>query len=682
MFSNITTAIRCDNDGVSYRLTADQVAEFDRVDEATANDDDFWEWFRSFVQAHDIKPVSKRGVVKASDWFDDTSWQPKNYSDYWGASKWFGSAGTDIERKLAVALQAVRTTVKVIDSGAKRMTVRLAAEGDSLASYTNFDERVIQVSPAALLDPTVDQIRGIDITTGWALHEASHSAYTEPIIRAITHPTELKPVAVSSMLLNVLEDVRIERLTSDRFPGFARYFDIGADYMWHRQLPHIPTAWGPSLNDKINAIILSVKWHDQFLPLAAADRELEVECDWWYDWSLRYIAGEPARALIEEGLARLASDSNTQSELNKQSEDEDDLRKYSATLSDMIRDAINKLRAGQPGIESCPSPSTSVSTGGRAPVNDSTGAPVSLTSDQAESVERLVDAEYSDCDMSGFRFPVGDAAPTSIATMRPVEDDTSRRLAESAKPDHGLLARMRAAFFFRPSAMEWSTRNLRSGTVDDDELWRAGSGDTKFFEQRVIESAPDTNVTLLVDASGSMSGRKMRAAMQAAYTMCDVLRHTRGVRVRVRAHTASVRDAGWNGAIIYRIWDSGDPISRIGTLDTVDHGNNFDGYAIGWCVDELMSESHPNEQNVLFVLSDGLPNGDGANGQHYGDEPAMDHVRSVVEYARRQGVDIIQIAIDSSVRSTEQARMFRNWLPFTDISALPMQITNLLKKIM
>ena len=228
----------------------------------------------------------------------------------------------------------------------------------------------------------------------------------------------------------------------------------------------------------------------------------------------------------------------------------------------------------------------------------------------------------------------------------------------------------------------WSTRNLRQGTVDDDELWRAGSGDTKFFEQRVIESAPDTNVTLLIDVSGSMNGSKTRSAMAAAQTMCAVLRDTRGVRVRVRAHTADVRDCGYTGAIVHKIWDHGDPMSRLGIISTCERGNNFDGYAIGWCVDELMSTSHPNEQNVIFVLADGAPNGNGVGRVNYGGDLAFDHVRSVVEYAQRNGVEVIQIAIDPYLNPADQARMFRRWIPFTSLSDLPMQITRLLKQML
>ena len=101
-----TGGLRADDLGNTYWLTADQLSEFDRIDEQTDNDEDFWTWFRSFIAINGLRPKGQRGIVKATDWFagESTLWnKPKNYSDIWQASKWFGAAGNDVERRLEEA---------------------------------------------------------------------------------------------------------------------------------------------------------------------------------------------------------------------------------------------------------------------------------------------------------------------------------------------------------------------------------------------------------------------------------------------------------------------------------------------------------------------------------------------------------------------------------------------------
>lgn len=296
-------------------------------------------------------------------------------------------------------------------------------------------------------------------------------------------------------------------------------------------------------------------------------------------------------------------------------------------------------------------------------------------------VDQLANGHYQEHDQREWKFPNGNGAPRSMMTFKPQEDQFSRQFWGEDRADPGLIQRMKSAFFFRPSAMEWSTRNLRSGTVDEDELWRAGSNDQRFFEQRVIESAPDTLVTLLVDCSGSMGRYKLQMASMAAQTIWACLKDMRGVKVKVRAHTGENDLCGDQNGILYDVWNSGEPVSRLGLFRSLDQGDNYDGYALGMCVDELIRDAHPNEQKVVFIIADGLPNGGSPTG-HYGDSLAEAHVRDVVEYARRNEVDVISIAIDSALRPDSQARMFRHWLPYADIQQLPMQITALLKKLL
>ncbi len=240
-------ASRTHEDGNIYWLNVDQLREFNRMDRTIKVDRDFWAWFSAAVATWGKKPIGKQskkrgkfdgiwsgsgGSSSSGTWSSGWSSGKKYLSDWWGGSSWFGGT-SDKVRKLAIALSAVSTTIRVVDTHDRRMRVVLATDEKegAPASYTSYDERVIQVSPMALLDTAIDEGNGIDITTGFALHEASHAEYSEATLKHLRQPTLLRPISIASLLHNVLEDVRIEALTSEEFPGFYGYFEKALEYL-------------------------------------------------------------------------------------------------------------------------------------------------------------------------------------------------------------------------------------------------------------------------------------------------------------------------------------------------------------------------------------------------------------------------------------------------------------------
>jgi nitric oxide reductase activation protein len=145
------------------------------------------------------------------------------------------------------------------------------------------------------------------------------------------------------------------------------------------------------------------------------------------------------------------------------------------------------------------------------------------------------------------------------------------------------------------------------------------------------------------------------------------------VETKVYGHTGDVKDTNTE---MYELWRTGDPHERLGLIDTIEHIQNYDGYAIDWCAKEILSRGDEDEQRVILVLSDGLPEGTGYHGI-----TAQKHVRDVVDWAEKKGVQVIQIAIDSGMDSTRQAVMFKEYIPFKDFNTLPQQLGKLLAKL-
>jgi cobalamin biosynthesis protein CobT len=250
-----------------------------------------------------------------------------------------------------------------------------------------------------------------------------------------------------------------------------------------------------------------------------------------------------------------------------------------------------------------------------------------------------------------------------------------------------MVERLRSVFYFRKKKATDIERLLKTGMVDEEELWRVGVGDTRVFERQTQPEQTFTSVTMLVDASGSMVGEGLDKAQELANVMMACLRTQKGVRTRVRAHTTGHDyTAGGSSCKIYRIWEPGDPDTRIGLISAIPHGSNYDGFAIDWCAQELDRDSLPGESKLLLVLSDGLPAGsfiDTATSApvHYGGQPAMEHMLELSTQWDRRGVHIVQIAIDQDgIRPEDQAQMFKHWIGYESDQKLLMDLTKVLAK--
>lgn len=670
--------------GKVYWLPLDKLVEFEEMDLETEDDDEFFDWFADFVDRYQFLTKAERKsreISKWSGWKPDWSWAPKKISSWWSGYGYdsYGSSGSELTRRLVLALKAITTTVSVVNTTGKRYSVKLANDSkDQPTSYTSYGEQLIVISPQALLDTAIEPDRGIEITTGYALHEASHAQYSESLIDALRKPTVLRPQAIAHLMHNLLEDLRIEYLTGLKFPGFANYLDSQRAYMWESTSHLMPTTWGPSLQDKTNAAIAMVKWPTEYEPVAMADPELAKEWPWWRQWAEAYVDGrEPIRMGVIRALEHLAEDEQTKQEMDAQGQAEQELEKQEGLGNPLSDEQFKKLLeqlkeildAGGQVVDPCPSPGNGNPT-------------FELSSEQAQELDKLIQEQYQQFE-AFYKMKDGaiEGSPV-IEVSKPLETELSRGFYQ--RPG-GMVERLREVFFFRKTETADTERLLKSGSIDEEELWRAGTGDTRVFERETVIDETFTSVTMLIDCSGSMNGSGLNKAQELANVMMACLRTTRGVRVRVRGHsTGQLFGDGSQTCRVYRIWEPGDPDTRIGLLNSVYHGSNFDGFAIDWCAKELVDTSEAGEQMLLIVLSDGLPAGnirrDGI-AMHYGGGPAMKHMLDLGDHWARQGVKIVQIAIDADdLRPEDQARMFRNWIGYESDEKLLGDLTRLLIK--
>lgn len=674
---------RTDENDNKYWMSADQLNQLHALNEAIDDDKVFYKEFAKLREREGIVADPKTtwyrkeqfGAEPSKKW---TTWKDptkgkSHLSEWWGGWKTQMGWGSGQDTKLALALRNAEVLLNVIDDSEDTpMTVRFSETTDVPVSYTDFRNKRLVVSPKPFLDGLPDG-EAADIVSMFTMHEASHAKYTKALAKDLeTNPIE--PVAVASMVMNVMEDERIERLTMREYPGFAEYFPKGLDYMWKNGAKP-PEAYGPDLTSKLNAMIGFVRWPQHF-----DDAKWNPEKAWWRAWFADYNEERvDHRTAIERALAHLRmptpeeqsggkskpdpkSENGEQgeagAELDKIAEDEEEMRKAGQAISDMIRKFLKEH--GDKLKEFCTH-------------RDHDGKNESLDSNTAEHVKQLVEEQIENqkppITMDGLR------APKMIIT-KPKETNESKRYWKGDRDP--LVTKYRNAIVLRPAKPLQNIKLQKSGRIDPENLWRWATDDWRVFAKKEIAERPAARIYLLIDMSGSMNGHKLESAQQIARLFLMALNSVDGVHTKVFGHTGDLDSS--SSSEVYRLWEKGDPMSRLGLILSKQHGDNYDGYAISWVAEQLAKDSQPNEQKILIVLSDGYPAGEG-----YGGHEAQDHIRKVVDVNRRRDLRILQIAIDQVMREADQKRMFNEFIPFKPgdrLDEIPKRLSKFLIKVL
>lgn len=238
----------------------------------------------------------------------------------------------------------------------------------------------------------------------------------------------------------------------------------------------------------------------------------------------------------------------------------------------------------------------------------------------------------------------------------------------------------------------------RSGRLHAPNLHRIVTNDDRIFNRRQEHKAKNTAVTLLIDCSGSMKGRKIETAMIAGYALmstldrvnipCEMIGFTTGdfsgtgSRKTVQEMQNDVNACRARGVHFHRITPISMPIfktyderidaevkKRIAWMAKVQNGmlSNIDGESLEYAAMRLLKRRE--KRKVMLVLSDGQPSG------------AMnvaEHTKYMIGKLEGFGIDLVGIGImDASVK-----RFYRNNIVLNNVDDLPTQVMAELKKIL
>ena len=208
-------------------------------------------------------------------------------------------------------------------------------------------------------------------------------------------------------------------------------------------------------------------------------------------------------------------------------------------------------------------------------------------------------------------------------------------------------------------------RHLRTGELDDSKLIDAYIGIPNVYMQRFEREIKTTRVALLIDQSGSMDGIKIEDAATAAILIEQAMALLPS-ELFIYGFTSD-HSSFDNDITIYR-----EPrFKQKFTLGSVcAQSNNRDGVCIGEVASRI--RKFTSEKILFFVISDGRP-----AAKNYIDGIA--HTKETVEQLSKSGFDIVQIGIGTD--SETQAKMFKNFVTYSDSSTMVREIGTLLKKM-
>lgn len=227
-------------------------------------------------------------------------------------------------------------------------------------------------------------------------------------------------------------------------------------------------------------------------------------------------------------------------------------------------------------------------------------------------------------------------------------------------------------------------RDLRDGYVQKHKQYGrmiiasdAYRPDQKYFANKKLpQDLPDMAVSVLIDHSGSMSGRRIENAMKAAVLLLDFCAGV-NIPVAIAGHNAVM-----GGGVNYYVYADYEQISNKDkyraskmaaalTKMTADHCNR-DGAALN--VAARMLEKRNEEVKLLFIISDGQP-----NHNNYGGEEAAKDLQSIVKRCKQRGIEVIACAIGDD-KENIAAIYGDGFLDISDLNRLPKTLVNIVKK--
>lgn len=191
--------------------------------------------------------------------------------------------------------------------------------------------------------------------------------------------------------------------------------------------------------------------------------------------------------------------------------------------------------------------------------------------------------------------------------------------------------------------------------------------DKKFFiNKQVEETISPLAVTLLVDLSGSMEGRRLHYAKLGAIQLVEFCNKI-NVPISVYGHNSS-----GDTVYIYNFFNFNSSKSKMHCLmNMYAGGGNRDGAAIRFCCEQLDKRE---EKKMFVIISDGQP-----SAMNYGGFKAESDIHSIMKEYQKKGFIFVSASIGSDRENIRRIYGEKNVIDITDLSVLPKTLVKVIK---
>ena len=232
---------------------------------------------------------------------------------------------------------------------------------------------------------------------------------------------------------------------------------------------------------------------------------------------------------------------------------------------------------------------------------------------------------------------------------------------DSLKRVRKFIPAVSAALRSHGTGYTFNITGTRSGLLDTNRLCEARQGVQNVYMRKGEVKADKLCVALVIDESGSMDGIRERLARDTAVLVNEAVGPLRDVRLHIYGYTDWINNELQN----YR------------------EGNApFDKYALGSITSrrgtptaEAMAEAawrirrSSREKVLMFVVSDGYPNGGGGS------------VRRVTNELQKNGFEIVGISISSELDKAGLEKMYDHYIVMDNLDNLASELGKTVKKV-
>lgn len=196
--------------------------------------------------------------------------------------------------------------------------------------------------------------------------------------------------------------------------------------------------------------------------------------------------------------------------------------------------------------------------------------------------------------------------------------------------------------------------------------------DGKFFSQRKLPSdLPNMSICVLCDESGSMGSDSRYIAAQKAMVLLERFASEMNIPCMMAGHNYK------HGNVVLDIYSdyasAMQAMDRTGLANIYPSGCNHDGIPLRLC-GQLLAD-RPEQVKLLFVISDGSPNGSG----NYQGVQAIKDLQDAVKKLNRKGVTVYGCAIGDDEEAIKEI-YGKGFLNLTNLSMMPKTLLRLVKQ--